>query len=67
MRLVREQRKDENGNEGRKDDIRRRGRAGDHKEMPSIMAPSYMSPNAWGGGGGVAGSQMNTAVHMEAK
>ena len=44
---------------------------GSYKEMSSILAdqqrPSYMSPNA-GGGGGVAGSQpMRTAVHMEPK
>jgi hypothetical protein len=40
-------------------------RSGGHKEMSSILAPSYMSPNAGGGGGvGVAGTQpMSTAVH----
>ncbi len=34
--------------------------------LTNTVAPSYMSPNA--GGGGVAGSQpMSTAVHMEPK
>ncbi len=44
--------------------------AGGHKEMSSVLAekiaPSHMSPNAGGwGGGGVGSKPMSTAVHMD--
>ncbi len=47
-------------------------KAGGQKEMSSILAMTNSAliyePKCWGGGGGVAVSQlMSTAVHMEPK
>ncbi len=47
-------------------------RPGDHKEMSSTylgwpIAPSYMSPNVWVGGGGGGGVWLSTPVNMEPK
>ncbi len=48
--------------------VRPRGSQRDVVYLGWPMAPSYMSPNAGAGGGGVAGSQpMSKAVHMEPK